>query len=264
MRFNEFQPLNESKVKTIKVGEDAVTAKNPHYALIQNRTVMAVGEKQEMLDLCEKEGGRVWLCAKGVGELVEGEDKGKRKTKDPCWKGYKQVGMKDKNGKEVPNCVPESNVKESSWHHNQYDDLVRRLEQYVSDHMQRDPQDPDALVVSFNGETFAADTFQELYQELYHYVTRYNLTHMFEENELEEGGRCTKVTKKASSTRKDKKWMKCATQSDGSIKRVHWGDPNAKVTGKSGNTKRKKNFRSRHNCSNAKKGSARAQACKDW
>ena len=27
---------------------------------------------------------------------------------DPCWKGYKQVGMKDKDGKKVPNCVPES------------------------------------------------------------------------------------------------------------------------------------------------------------
>ena len=31
----------------------------------------------------------------------------------PCWKGYKQVGMKDKGGKQVPNCVPnESIVKE--------------------------------------------------------------------------------------------------------------------------------------------------------
>ena len=28
--------------------------------------------------------------------------------KDPCWKGYKQVGMKKKNGKQVPNCVPVS------------------------------------------------------------------------------------------------------------------------------------------------------------
>lgn len=26
---------------------------------------------------------------------------------DPCWDNYKQVGMKDKGGKEVPNCVPE-------------------------------------------------------------------------------------------------------------------------------------------------------------
>jgi hypothetical protein len=23
-----------------------------------------------------------------------------------CWKGYTQRGMKDKNGKQVPNCVP--------------------------------------------------------------------------------------------------------------------------------------------------------------
>lgn len=26
---------------------------------------------------------------------------------DPCWKGYRQLGMKKKGGKEVPNCIPE-------------------------------------------------------------------------------------------------------------------------------------------------------------
>jgi len=31
----------------------------------------------------------------------------------PCWKGYKQVGMKNKGGKQVPNCVPEGVVKEA-------------------------------------------------------------------------------------------------------------------------------------------------------
>ena len=30
----------------------------------------------------------------------------KKKKDDPCWDGYVQVGMKKKNGKEVPNCVP--------------------------------------------------------------------------------------------------------------------------------------------------------------
>ena len=29
-----------------------------------------------------------------------------KKKKTPCWDGYKQVGMKMKNGKKVPNCVP--------------------------------------------------------------------------------------------------------------------------------------------------------------
>ena len=30
------------------------------------------------------------------------------KKKDPCWKGYQMVGMKDKDGRKVPNCVPEA------------------------------------------------------------------------------------------------------------------------------------------------------------
>ena len=37
-----------------------------------------------------------------------------KKKGDPCWVGYKQVGMKKKGGKQVPNCVPEEveNVEE--------------------------------------------------------------------------------------------------------------------------------------------------------
>ena len=27
-------------------------------------------------------------------------------NKDPCWDGYEMVGMKEKDGKKVPNCVP--------------------------------------------------------------------------------------------------------------------------------------------------------------
>lgn len=30
-----------------------------------------------------------------------------KQANDPCWEGYKQVGMKTKNQKKVPNCVPE-------------------------------------------------------------------------------------------------------------------------------------------------------------
>ena len=76
--------------------------------------------------------------------------------------------------------------------------------------------------------------------------------------------KCTKVTKKASSNRKGKKWTKCARQPDGSIKRIHWGQAGVRVTGKSGNTKRKRSFKKRHKCSKAKAGSAQSMACKDW
>ena len=32
---------------------------------------------------------------------------------DPCWKDYKQVGMKKMNGKDVPNCVPKESVMDA-------------------------------------------------------------------------------------------------------------------------------------------------------
>jgi len=35
-------------------------------------------------------------------------DELKQDLADACWKGFKQVGMKNKNGKQVPNCVPEA------------------------------------------------------------------------------------------------------------------------------------------------------------
>lgn len=34
-----------------------------------------------------------------------------KKEKDPCWKNYEQVGMKSKDGKKVPNCVPKKPAK---------------------------------------------------------------------------------------------------------------------------------------------------------
>lgn len=37
-----------------------------------------------------------------------------RDPKDnPCWKGYKPVGTKKKNGKTVPNCVPKESIEEN-------------------------------------------------------------------------------------------------------------------------------------------------------
>jgi hypothetical protein len=41
--------------------------------------------------------------------------KKKKKTlKNPCWDNYEQLGMKNKNGKKVPNCIPKK--KENNNH----------------------------------------------------------------------------------------------------------------------------------------------------
>ena len=76
-----------------------------------------------------------------------------------------------------------------------------------------------------------------------------------------EAAKCTGPTKKASSTSKGKKYMKCVKDGDG-YKRIHWGQKGAKAS--SGNSKRKKAFRARHKCSSAKSNTPRGQACKDW
>jgi flagellar biosynthesis chaperone FliJ len=39
-----------------------------------------------------------------------GQNEARIAEDSPCWKGYKQVGMKDKNGRQVPNCVPTESV----------------------------------------------------------------------------------------------------------------------------------------------------------
>lgn len=77
----------------------------------------------------------------------------------------------------------------------------------------------------------------------------------------EKNATCTGPTKKASSTSKGKKYMKCVKSGDG-YKRIHWGQKGAKAS--SGNSKRKKAFRARHKCSSAKSNTPRGQACKDW
>ncbi len=44
----------------------------------------------------------------------EEEDKWDNLTK-ACWAGYTQRGMKDKNGRMVPNCVPVEKMQKSLW-----------------------------------------------------------------------------------------------------------------------------------------------------
>jgi len=79
--------------------------------------------------------------------------------------------------------------------------------------------------------------------------------------EAKKGARCTKVTGQQSSSRSDKKYMRCA-RVDGKLKRIHYGDPNLRI--KKSNPKKRKSFRARHKCSSAKPGTARYYSCKNW
>ena len=69
---NMTKVVSEGVRKTIKVGEDALVGEgNPHYALVSDRIVLATGTKEDMLELSDEAGGRVWLTKSDIGDIVE-------------------------------------------------------------------------------------------------------------------------------------------------------------------------------------------------
>ena len=57
-----------------------------------------------------------WNCEEDIQQFEQSIEEAKKtlKNSNPCWKGYKPVGTKKKNGKTVPNCVPKESVSEAS------------------------------------------------------------------------------------------------------------------------------------------------------
>ena len=53
-----------------------------------------------------KKGTSAWE-RKGSGEMADIKENTMKEARGTCWVGYKQVGMKDKGGRKVPNCVKE-------------------------------------------------------------------------------------------------------------------------------------------------------------
>ncbi len=62
------------------------------------------------------------------------------RTDNPCWKGYKPVGTKKKNGRTVPNCVPKESVEQ------QFDQIQEMIETLAEQH----GVDPDLIWEDFD------------------------------------------------------------------------------------------------------------------
>lgn len=121
LKTTGYQVISQSIVKTEKVSEEELKESGAGlWANIHARRKKGLRPKRpgeegypKTLDIESKE-----------TEKDEEEKELKEKDKDdPCWVGYKQVGMKKKDGKEVPNCVPESTKLESVLN------LIRRIKE---------------------------------------------------------------------------------------------------------------------------------------
>jgi len=75
------------------------------------------------------------------------------KKEDPCWEGYHMVGMKDKDGHQVPNCVPNSPKKESTMKITSKDILEALINKTIS------IQEAKFLVENYNDDYMSDDNF---------------------------------------------------------------------------------------------------------
>lgn len=179
---------------------------------------------------------------------------------EACWEGYRQVGMKDKNGKMVPNCVPiDETIKkvggkyvvypkkggERLGTHDTYKSALKQLQAIeISKH-----ENIDEI---YDGQFCPAC--------LVKYILEAKKNNYL--NEAEYQGRKVSLGK---PMRGDVKKFKVYVRDPktGNVKKVNFGDPNMRI--KKNIPGRRKSFRARHKCHTAKdRTSARYWSCRAW
>jgi hypothetical protein len=196
-----------------------------------------------------------------------------KEDKDPCWKNYEMVGMKKKNGKEVPNCVPkeETEISEETEHIVHVDDGSK----YDEEPHPKDVEHVNAGVKKHGG-SFAGHSDKGAYFKFKSRTDARNFkdhvnksphksTYADLHEELEEAtykGKEVPLNKPmAGDVAKSKVFVD--PDGDGKATKVNFGDKN--MTIKKHIPARRKSFRARHNCDTAKdKSTARYWSCKKW
>ena len=154
---------------------------------------------------------------------------------EACWDGYKQVGMKDKDGRQVPNCVPVSEDINSD------DDvnygLVEPEEYDVED------EDMEDFIAFMRGYDKSLNEGCQCLRE------------------AEYQGREVKLGKPmAGDVKKFKVYVKNPA---GNVVKVNFGQKGVKI--KKNNPDRRRSFRARHNCDQpGPRHKARYWSCRKW
>lgn len=131
--------VNNTKVRNQKT---VITLKNLRNSTIRNAIADLITICKELI----KNNSRDFIEARKIRFKLFDEDdllqsyrmtdpvlyEEKIDEEDPCWDGYIQVGMKNKDGKKVPNCVPESSsgrITEENDSYNDYPDSAKKAAQ---------------------------------------------------------------------------------------------------------------------------------------
>jgi hypothetical protein len=214
---------------------------------------------------------------------------------DPCWKGYRQLGTKKKNGKEVPNCIPIKEEKDSKQEAN-YQDSPKGDEYCEDCTMWREPNgctavegkiSPKGWCSYFEEKEEEEDEKEEMHDsvqvgdgfiiELKNIDIETTVVEVLEDGvvlsvdkyaamrleEAEYQGRDVPLNKPMLTPTGPKKRSVYVKNDKGNVVKVNFGDKN--MTIKKHDPERRKSFRARHRCETpGPNTSARYWSCKMW
>lgn len=184
-----------------------------------------------------KSKGGGWKACKNEDIVNEG----------PCWDGYKQVGMKNKNGKEVPNCVPVNENNKDMKLVNLMPVNSKKVNEQIDEVEEYDVENEQDM-----------KEFVQFMREYTQYLAEANCNCVYE---AEYQGRKVQLGKPMQGdVKKFKVYVKNAS---GNVVKVNFGDPNMRI--KKSNPERRKSFRARHNCDTpGPRWKARYWSCRKW
>lgn len=173
------------------------------------------------------------LESQGVGFYEGYLEEGLRDPKDnPCWKGYKPVGTKKKNGKTVPNCVPKESIEEEK----------------------QKGVDGKACWKGYRRQGTKMKGGRRVD----------NCVKVGEDIDVDEAeyqGKDVPLGKKLPGD--VKKYKVYVKNPQGNVVKVNFGDKKMRI--KKSNPNRRKSFRARHNCENpGPRHKARYWSCRNW
>jgi len=197
---------------------------------------------------------------------------------DPCWDTHKQVGMKKKNGKMVPNCV----AKEDFQLDEKIEGLVTKAEKSGVPYGILKKVYDRGMAAWKTGHRPGTTPQQWAFARVNSFVTKSSGTWGKADKDLAQQvrGESVEVLKNAwgEITEKDdksgkelnnptkgdvKKYKVYVRNAKGNVVKVEFGDPNMEI--KRDDPARRKAFRARHNCDTKKdKTTAGYWSCKFW
>lgn len=117
MELDSEEPVDDGGEEDLDFGDETVEEIVEELPLSDTDASVDVlsPEMSGMITGCEPKAPIDANAVDALKDIADANSSLKTENKNSCWKGYKQVGLKDKDGKKVPNCVPikENNLKES-------------------------------------------------------------------------------------------------------------------------------------------------------